>query len=90
VREDIYSGAGSGTGNVFCDAVVHFRLSDDGPLKDVKRRLLGQLCRAAVEALLKYFQAATGAELRPGVVASIQTFGQKINLHPLCGVLHNG
>jgi ribosomal protein S27E len=32
--------------------------------------------------LLKYFQAATGAELRPGVVASIQTFGQKINLHP--------
>ena len=47
-----------------------------------KRRLLGQLWRAAVEALLKYFQAATGAELRPGVVASIQTFGQMINLHP--------
>lgn len=47
-----------------------------------KRQLLGQLCRAVVEALLKYFQASTGAELRPGVVASIQTFGQKVNLHP--------
>jgi len=46
-----------------------------------KRRLLGDLCQAAVQALLKYFQAATGTELRPGVVASIQTFGQKINLH---------
>jgi hypothetical protein len=46
-----------------------------------KRRLLGDLCQAAVHALLKYFQAATGTELRPGVVASIQTFGQKINLH---------
>ncbi|TET66423.1 MAG: hypothetical protein E3J56_14430, partial [Candidatus Aminicenantes bacterium] len=46
-----------------------------------KRRLLGELCRAAVKALLKYFQAATDTELRPGVVASIQTFGQKINFH---------
>jgi hypothetical protein len=35
----------------------------------------------AVEALLKYLQAVFGTELRPGVVASIQTFGQKINLH---------
>jgi ribosomal protein S27E len=47
-----------------------------------KRRLLGELCRAAVQALLKYFQAATGAELIPGVVAVIQSFGQKINFHP--------
>ena len=46
-----------------------------------KRRLLGNLCQAAVKALLKYLQALTGTELRPGVVASIQTFGQKINLH---------
>ena len=46
-----------------------------------KRRLLGNLCQAAVKALLKYLQATTGTELRPGVVASIQTFGQKINLH---------
>jgi hypothetical protein len=46
-----------------------------------KRRLLGELCRAAVEALLQYFQATTGAERRPGVVAVIQTFGDRINLH---------
>jgi len=46
-----------------------------------KRRLLGDLCQAAVHALLKYFQATTGTELRPGVVASIQTFGRKINPH---------
>jgi hypothetical protein len=46
-----------------------------------KRRLLGDLCQAAVHALLKYFQAATGTALLPGVVASVQTFGQKINLH---------
>ncbi len=46
-----------------------------------KRRLLGDLCQAAVQALLKYLQATTGTELRPGVVASIQTFGAKINLH---------
>jgi hypothetical protein len=46
-----------------------------------KRRLLGDLCQAAVQALLKYLQATSGTELRPGIVASIQTFGQKINLH---------
>ncbi|MGQ9673842.1 MAG: transposase zinc-binding domain-containing protein [Candidatus Aminicenantales bacterium] len=48
-----------------------------------KRRLLGSLCRAAVQALIKYFLAATSTELVPGVVASIQTFGKKINLHSL-------
>ena len=47
-----------------------------------KRRLLGDLCQAAVQALLKYLQATTGTELVPGIVASIQTFGEKINLHP--------
>jgi ribosomal protein S27E len=47
-----------------------------------KLRLLGDLCQAAVQALLKYLQATTGTELRPGIVASIQTFGEKINLHP--------
>ena len=47
-----------------------------------KRRLLGEPCRAAVQALLKYFQATTGTELSSGVVAAVQTFGQKINLHP--------
>jgi len=47
-----------------------------------KRRLLGELCQAAVQALLKYFQAVTSTELIPGVVAVIQTFGEKINFHP--------
>jgi len=47
-----------------------------------KRRLLGDLCQAAVQALLKYFQATTGSQLRPGVVAVIQSFGQKISFHP--------
>jgi len=35
VRQSIYSGAGSGTGNAFVDAVVYFRLSEEDPLKDV-------------------------------------------------------
>ena len=46
------------------------------------RRLLGDLCRAAVQALLKYLQATTGSELIPGAVAVIQSFGQKMNFHP--------
>jgi len=36
-----------------------------------KRRLLGQLCQAAVRILLLYFQAATDTELVSGVVAVI-------------------
>jgi hypothetical protein len=47
-----------------------------------KRRLLGDLCRCAVRALLVYFQSATGKILEPGVVAVIQTFGGRINFHP--------
>ena len=47
-----------------------------------KRRLLGSLSHAAVASLLKYFQATTGRELVPGVVAAIQTFGDRINFHP--------
>ena len=54
------------------------------------RRVLGDLCQAACEALLKYFQAVFGKELRPGAVASIQTFGQKINLHPHLLVTEGG
>jgi ribosomal protein S27E len=47
-----------------------------------KRKLLGELCRCAVRALLFYFQAAAGTALEPGVVAVIQTFGDRINFHP--------
>jgi len=44
--------------------------------------LLGDLCQAAVQALLKYFEATTNTELLPGVVTCIQTFGDRIDLHP--------
>jgi hypothetical protein len=47
-----------------------------------KRKLLGELCRCAVRAILFYFQAVAGTTLEPGVVAVIQTFGDRINLHP--------
>lgn len=33
-------------------------------------------------ALLKYFRAITGEGLTPGVIAVIQTFGERINFHP--------
>jgi len=45
------------------------------------RRLLGELCRSALRALSGYFEVVTGSALRPGVIASIQTFGARINLH---------
>jgi len=45
------------------------------------RRLLGDLCRSALRALSRYFEVVTGSALRPGVIAAIQTFGARINLH---------
>jgi len=47
-----------------------------------KRRLLGDLCRSALRSLIRYFEVVAGRELMPGVIASIQTFGDRINLHP--------
>jgi hypothetical protein len=47
-----------------------------------KRRLLGELCRAALRTLNRYFEVATGESLIPGVIAVIQTFGDRINFHP--------
>jgi hypothetical protein len=52
-----------------------------------KRALLSPLSLAAVRALLQYFWAVTGHELMPGVVAVIQTFGDRINFHPHIHVL---
>jgi len=52
-----------------------------------KRALLSPLSLAAVHALLKYFRAVTGLELMPGVVAVIQTFGDRINFHPHIHIL---
>jgi len=45
------------------------------------RRLLGHLCRCALRSLTRYFEMATGSALTPGVIAAIQTFGDRINLH---------
>jgi len=39
-----------------------------------------RLC--ALRSLLRYFEAVTGSELMPGVIAAIQTFGDRINAHP--------
>jgi hypothetical protein len=47
-----------------------------------RRRLLGELCRAAVRTLTVYFEALAGEELVPGVVVAVQTFGDRINFHP--------
>jgi hypothetical protein len=55
-----------------------------------RRRLLGELCRAAVKTLTVYFEALAGETLIPGVVVAVQTFGDRINFHPLCGASHNG
>ncbi len=46
------------------------------------RQLLGELCRSALRSLFRYFAAVTGSELMPGVIAAIQTFGDRINFHP--------
>lgn len=47
-----------------------------------KRKLQGALCHCALRALLKYFRVVKGKELMPGVIAVIQTFGERINFHP--------
>jgi ribosomal protein S27E len=52
-----------------------------------KRKLLNSLCLSAVRSLVKFLHTATGFELMPGVVAVIQTFGDRINFHPHIHVL---
>jgi hypothetical protein len=46
------------------------------------RQLLGSLCRCALRSLTRYFEVLAGGKLMPGVIAAIQTFGDRINLHP--------
>jgi hypothetical protein len=46
------------------------------------RRLLGELCRLALQSLTRYFEVVSGSALTPGVIAAIQTFGDRLNLHP--------
>jgi ribosomal protein S27E len=47
-----------------------------------RRRLLGELCWAAVKTLTVYFEALGGETLIPGVIVAVQTFGDRINFHP--------
>ena len=48
------------------------------------RELLGELSRAAAETVKALLSAAAGEEggFRPGVVAVVQTFGDRANFHP--------
>ncbi|TRZ92915.1 hypothetical protein D4R89_00495 [bacterium] len=43
---------------------------------------MGELCRCALHALTRYFEVLTGSALAPGVIAAIQTFGDRLNFHP--------
>jgi len=36
----------------------------------------------ALRSLTRYFEMASGSKLMPGVMAAIQTFSDRINLHP--------
>jgi hypothetical protein len=40
-----------------------------------RRRLLGELSRAAVKALTVYLEALAGEPVAPGIVVAVQTFG---------------
>jgi hypothetical protein len=53
-----------------------------GYIASVIRKLLSGLCLCGKQALRKYLQAAIGKEITPGIIAVIQSFGSKINLHP--------
>jgi hypothetical protein len=44
-----------------------------------RRRLLGELSRAAVKALTVYFEAMAGERCVPGIIVAVQTFGDRIN-----------
>ena len=46
------------------------------------RRLLGSLCHSALRSLIRYFEFVAGRDVMPGVIAAIQTFGDRINAHP--------
>jgi hypothetical protein len=45
------------------------------------RKLLGELCRSALRSLTWYFETVAQSERMLGVIAAIQTFGNKINFH---------
>jgi len=47
-----------------------------------RRRLLGELCRAAVRTLTVHFETLAGEEIVPGMVVAVQTSGDRIHFHP--------
>ena len=57
------------------------------PVLPCLQAFLNDLCLSAVHTLVKFFHTATDLELMPGVVAVIQTFGDRINFHPHIHVL---
>jgi hypothetical protein len=52
------------------------------PFFRYKRALLSDLYLCAVRAIGKYMKAQADRDLMPGVVAVIQTFGNRLNFHP--------
>ena len=48
-----------------------------------KRGLLGELCLCALRSLGRYLTIVSASQLTPGVIAAIQTFGDRINFPPL-------
>jgi len=63
--------------------------ADEGYLYEIQADIPSNpnFCTAAVQALLKYFRTVSGQELMPGIVAVIQTFGDRINFHPHLHIL---
>jgi len=61
------------------------RLDDAGDGDSQSIPMTGRdLCRCAVRSLVRYLQVVAGTTLEPGIVAVIQTFGDRINFHPIC------
>jgi hypothetical protein len=52
------------------------------PFFKYNRALLGDLCLSAVRAITLYMKTYADRGLMPGVVAVIQTFGNRLNFHP--------
>ena len=62
--------------------VVFTTLKIIRPFFKYNRALLGDLCLSAVRAVTHYMKARGERDLMPGVVAVIQTFGNRLNFHP--------
>ena len=54
------------------------------------RKLLGELCRYAWASLRDYVQSRLGPGSVPGAILTIQTWGDNLRPHALCGAPHKG